>query len=79
MPLPSFEYACDCTTPYTNVSSAGRMDFLVGPDSPSFTDIDSAYRAFFLGKYDLPRLIRVGRSGSRRRRPRMLWFQHAGP
>lgn len=53
-PLPSFEYAFNRVIGDNNVSSAGRMDFLVGPDSPSFTDVDYAYRGFFLGKYDLP-------------------------
>jgi|GEM_PF-1022624 hypothetical protein len=53
-PLPSFEYAFNRVSGDNNVSSAGRMDFLVGPDSPSFTDVDSAYRGFFLGKYEVP-------------------------
>lgn len=52
---PSLEYSIsrdggDIAT----TSTAGRADFLVGPDSPSFTDLDSAYRAFFLHAYDFP-------------------------
>lgn len=53
-PLPSFEYTFNRVSGDNNISTAARMDFLVGPDSPSFTDVDSAYRAFFLGKYELP-------------------------
>lgn len=54
-PMPSFEYAITREGgPAAGASTAGRLDFLVGPDSPSFTDLDSAFRAFFLGVYDLP-------------------------
>lgn len=53
-PLPSFNYAFNRATGDTHLNMAGRMDFLVGPDSPSFTDVDSAYRGFFLSKYEVP-------------------------
>jgi schlafen family protein len=53
-PLPSYEYTVNRANGSGSVSTAGRVDFLVGPDSPSFTDLDAAYRGFFLGKYNLP-------------------------
>jgi hypothetical protein len=53
-PRPSFEYTLNRGNGAATTSTAGRMDYLIGPDSPSFTDLDSAYRAFFLGKYELP-------------------------
>jgi hypothetical protein len=54
-PQPSFEYAINAEGgPGTQTSTAGRSDFLICPDSPSFRDLDSAYRAFFLGSYEVP-------------------------
>lgn len=53
-PKPSFEYAISREGGSGGGNFAWQGDFLVGPDSPSFTDLDSAYRAFFLGKYDVP-------------------------
>ena len=54
VPLPSFEYTLSRDGGVTTSNTAGRHDFLVGPDSPSSTDLDSAYRAFFLGSYEVP-------------------------
>lgn len=53
-PMPSFGYTINRDGGATNTSMAGRTDYVVGPDSPSFTDLDTAYRGFFLGKYDVP-------------------------
>ena len=52
-PLPSFDFAISRQGGASGTST-GRGDFLVGPDSPSFTDLDAAYRGFFMGKYDVP-------------------------
>lgn len=52
--FPSFEYVVNRADSSGGMSTAGRMEFLVGPDSPSFTNLDAAYRGFFLGKYDVP-------------------------
>lgn len=50
--LPSVDYSFSRRDGTMSTSTAGLHDFLVGPDSPSFTDLDSAYRAFFLGRFD---------------------------
>ena len=52
--LPSVEYTISPSDVSISTSTAGRGEFLVGPNSPTFTDLDSAYRAFFLGRFDLP-------------------------
>ncbi|MGI9145329.1 MAG: AlbA family DNA-binding domain-containing protein [Chloroflexota bacterium] len=52
--MPSFDILVSRADGATSVSTAGRGDFLVGPNSPTFTDLDAAYRAFFLGSYELP-------------------------
>jgi len=51
--LPSAEYVLHRLAGDNNVS-AGQGDFLVGPDCPSFTSIDAAYRGFFLDRWDEP-------------------------
>ena len=53
-PLPSFDFAINRHGGTTETSTAGRGDFLIAPDGPSFTDLDAAYRAFFMGRYDVP-------------------------
>jgi hypothetical protein len=52
LPHPSFEYSLSRVGGRTTTNQ--RSGFLVGPDSPSFTDLDAAYRAFFLGSYEVP-------------------------
>jgi Putative DNA-binding domain len=49
--LPSVDYTVAPRDSAQNTSTAGLHQFLVGPNSPTFTDLDSAYRAFFLGKF----------------------------
>lgn len=42
----------------SGISAAGRSGYLVGPNSPTFTDLDWAYRAYFYDDYR----VRSGRS-----------------
>ena len=53
MSLPSAEYVLQRLAGDNNVS-ADPGDFLVGPDCPSFTSLDAAYRGFFLDRWDEP-------------------------
>jgi Putative DNA-binding domain len=53
-PLPSFDFAINRHGGTTATSTVGRGDFLIAPDGPSFTDLDAAYRVFFMGRYDVP-------------------------
>ena len=53
-PMPSVDFAINRDGGASGTSTAGRGEFLIAPDGPSFTDLDAAYRAFFMGKYDVP-------------------------
>jgi hypothetical protein len=49
LPQPSFDFVFNRSG---QAETFNQQGFLVGPDGPSFTDVDSAYRAFFEGAYD---------------------------
>lgn len=51
---PSLEYLLSRQVVDNSVAGGGHVGFLVGPDCPTFTSVDAAYRGYFLGKYDEP-------------------------